>query len=729
MIIAVTIRFMSDWHVGQGAGRPKDLDAMVRPDVEGYPYVPAKTLGQMWRDACERVAAGLDEETDTGWSDLVVHLFGSQPRDSKPGDSPIPARLHPSPCRYPMAVRSKLHPDWLTFPKIEVAIDPSTGAARHDHLRTVEMARVGSKLYGDVRLDVDDWDEATKTAALALLRAGLVELTRLGGKRRRGAGRVEVTAEDLPDLKGALRILERDAPTIQARSVNTVTAPLADHDAHTWFAAELTIELHQPVVVADRTAGNVVSTRDYIPGTFLLGPVVGALDGGWQNLLPKVQAGAVRVLNAYRDVAGNRGLPVPFSLFHEKGEGGLADGTKVWNLLHAQVPTGTQPVQHRRGYVAGDRAQTRLETVEIGTHTHSTIDDEVQRPTERVGGVYTYQTIQPGTIFRSKVLVSADEEPAGDFEVEVNLGTSKKDDYGQATLRCSKFRKTETPSAGAKTKSVILWLLSDLLVRSPANQPAVSPVDLEPLLSAELGVAVKAGQSFVRPRRSEGWVGRWGLPRPSLIGLGAGSAIRLSFSEDVKVSTLAALEQRGLGERTAEGFGEVRFSAPLLAAKPPTYIDAPDSRDGEAPTEEEDPGVATFASGVLAEHTRNTLARAAALAAANSKHRQDSLGWSESRPTNSQLGALRAALRSDEALRAWWSGVKAVPNRANKWPKAAKRALDQLIKHPEGIYNELGVVTDWPPGYAVRLYLDSAVRHELRDRQRPGGAKGRHTDG
>ena len=50
----------SDWHVGTGRGRLGAVDASVRRDGDGLPFVPAKSLIGVLRDACETVAAALD---------------------------------------------------------------------------------------------------------------------------------------------------------------------------------------------------------------------------------------------------------------------------------------------------------------------------------------------------------------------------------------------------------------------------------------------------------------------------------------------------------------------------------------------------------------------------------------------------------------------------------------------------------------------------------------------
>ncbi|MCS7271689.1 MAG: RAMP superfamily CRISPR-associated protein, partial [Gemmataceae bacterium] len=79
----VRLTFESDWHVGSGMGRPGNVDRLVTRDSDGLPYVPAKTLCGIWRDACERLCWGLDNGQAGEWSAWVARLFGSQ--RSQPG--------------------------------------------------------------------------------------------------------------------------------------------------------------------------------------------------------------------------------------------------------------------------------------------------------------------------------------------------------------------------------------------------------------------------------------------------------------------------------------------------------------------------------------------------------------------------------------------------------------------------------------------------------------------
>ncbi len=91
--------------------------------------------------------------------------------------------------------------------------------------------------------------------------------------------------------------------------------------------------------------------------------------------------------------------------------------------------------------------------------------------------------------------------------------------------------------------------------------------------------------------------------------------------------------------------------------------------------------------------------RALALAFAPDGPRK-ALGLEENRPTMSQLGALRAAVRrlrsfDDRGIAATWlNGVKSTENRRDAWPANALKQLERLFQDPGAIWAILG---DDPP--------------------------------
>jgi hypothetical protein len=77
--LKITLTMDSDWHIGAGVGRPGDVDSLVRRDEYEMPFVPAKTLTGIWRDACETVARGLDGDEEGVCSVLCATSLATSP--------------------------------------------------------------------------------------------------------------------------------------------------------------------------------------------------------------------------------------------------------------------------------------------------------------------------------------------------------------------------------------------------------------------------------------------------------------------------------------------------------------------------------------------------------------------------------------------------------------------------------------------------------------------------
>jgi CRISPR-associated protein Csx10 len=97
---------------------------------------------------------------------------------------------------------------------------------------------------------------------------------------------------------------------------------------------------------------------------------------------------------------------------------------------------------------------------------------------------------------------------------------------------------------------LIMWLCSDLLLRNAHLRPSTDVRDLQKELEKHLGVRLSRRKALIRTTRTDGWHQGWGQPRPSYIGLAAGSCIVFECQE-CNLDKLQALMQRGLGEHRA----------------------------------------------------------------------------------------------------------------------------------------------------------------------------------
>jgi CRISPR/Cas system CSM-associated protein Csm3 (group 7 of RAMP superfamily) len=191
----------SYWHVGSGRCRGV-LEALVHKNPAGLPFLPGRTVKGLLRDAVYRAEQ---------WGHIppkTTHcFFGSEAveKDRALFETEAGA-LGVSDAVLPTDIET-----WLSHPAINPqlrqvlfqqlsanTIDPATGSANPQSLRTIEVA---IPLPLTARLEViqptrlDNWEQGRKhwidclKPCLSLIRA-------IGSSRSRGLGRVSVTLEE-----------------------------------------------------------------------------------------------------------------------------------------------------------------------------------------------------------------------------------------------------------------------------------------------------------------------------------------------------------------------------------------------------------------------------------------------------------------------------------------------------------------------------------------------------
>jgi hypothetical protein len=245
---------------------------------------------------------------------------------------------------------------------------------------------------------------------------------------------------------------------------------------------------------------NLVETLDFMPGSYLLPHVTRSLAGLGLDVRSALQAGDVFVVPATPEVDGERGLPAPLALFAPKGGKGVEEPGKVVNRLLCPEPTdGVQLKQLREGYLSS--RPSKAYRTPIAVHTHNTVEDQRQRPTSDVGGVYTYEAIaavdegRPVRLCSELRLRKSLAERLASSQLEwwrkldgvVSLGRSRKDDYGSVVLE-TKPAAAWTPTANADAAELFVWLVSDALIRNEQLRPEATAKALGEELGRRLEV-------------------------------------------------------------------------------------------------------------------------------------------------------------------------------------------------------------------------------------------------
>lgn len=774
--IGFTVKMLSDWHVGTGAGRHRSVDRLVRRDADGLPYIPGKTIKGIWRDACECVAVGLDDGNESGvWSEWVRFLFGTEPAFHV---AAVPGSIRIGSAYYPTIVKQALHSspfvsEAVTFVRSGIRIDRVSGRAEDNMLRFIEIARAGSVLEGDFSI-IDDG--GNPELALALLAAGARFVENLGAKTRRGWGKCTIGFDDDTAWNNRLTYLEADITREKPlpRSVTELESRNPSPIKQGWTCFDLRLALKEPLSAGDRTVGNVARTLSYLPGTSLLPMVLGALRSSVPGIDAAARCGDLVVTNATISVNDVAGLPVPRSFAHAKNDEGFGGGTVI-NVLTARTDDRLTDGQsaplkpHARGFlgafIRADRAPL-FANPEIESRTHNVVDNVHRRPTSDVGGVYTYDAIGAHTVLRAQLRMrsSLTSLPTKELisklaHADLRFGTSASIEYGATTLHGGKA--DEIPVAPevrsdlathVKTgKLLVVWFVSDMLLRDARLRPSTRPEDFCRVLGDALGLgrserlvirectprqsqnpANTAADSIEGPswlavaNRRESWQGRWGLARPTLIGIAAGSVAVLDIPNGVSISdaTLKSLELSGVGERRGEGYGQLRLNPALLLSESGSLA----VTDSETVRRRHNSAIALqylggehhiFLRSVQSAAWRAQIVRAAeALGAPNSPCTALDFKSVNSR---SQLGGLRAVMRhltTHDATHVtrWLRTRNKTVARSGKWKKQEPlRQMELLLEDKELVWVALRMPL---PTAQQRPFVaidndDGAMRNEL----------------
>lgn len=749
----ITLTMNSDWHIGSGNSRG-EMDRTVQRDADDLPYIPAKTLTGILRDSCEQVAEALKPQEK--WQNWVDCLFGNQPtlanaEEAEIAPNPALIRIHSAFLEDSLRQALKAKPNLksaIAFMKPGVAIDPETGSAMPDQLRFEELIRSGAVLTSqECGFNDDDaikLSEPQQATAYALFLAGATLIERIGGKRRRGYGNCTLTID--PKSRDWLQWFQQryqkdtlpDPPQWKKAEFFTANQPSQKPEkTENWWRIPLTIKARSPLVLPKRTVGNIVECLDLIPGRYFLRYLHKKLDS-YINVKSAISQGNLIITNATISIDDKPSRPTPLCLSSDKLSGGLSQGEGVYNRFQEAEPEGIQLKGERSGYLGEfDPANKQLpkhQTLKLELYTHNTIDDSVQRPTEEMGGgVYSYQAIPPNTTFQAELRIpdniktdldSSSPNWWENLRGNTRIGQSKKDQYGGIEIQPQPPQQCQ--SNIKLSSELYVWLLSDVVLRDERLKPTTHPNDLKQLLENELGISLKCCERktpqgkellslMARSRRTDSWQVRWGLPRPSMLGLQAGSCFVYKITSDKPPTPekLAELEARGIGERRVEGYGQICFNDPLLMKKlSQRQRKEPDSSpDSPKPISiPESDSSFNYARTIETAAWREAIEKKALAIAASKEQRKKILGilitkdqedkqQPKSQPSMSQLGHVRSNVkklqRRDEdnisQMSAWINTLK--KKRADKWEKT-EDGLDKiycLVTKPETIWNYLNL--------------------------------------
>ena len=340
----------------------------------------------------------------------------------------------------------------------------------------------------------------------------------------------------------------------------------------------VTITTEAPVVLtAKNNAAIMTATNDFFSGTMLRGMIAqkyieernlshAELDAGFMSLFFE----HLRFVDAYLSEGGRRSYAMPLSLQIKK------DKTEILDLLHDEKMAPNFKSLKGFGYVEDGKYYKCEPKKSISLHmSRSDMASAKEEGRERLagksvdGGIYNYESVDSnqcftGYVFGEEEYLDALTKALGCDHWTAYAGRSKYTQYGKCRMELSEMQEVEAEQVPTGN-SVILRLETPYI---PADFTADAYEALEEV-AREMNeatnckaFAVDVSKIFAKQVEIENFVGVWKMRRPRQQAIERGSAFVLQKDGAWATEDLSALQRilyQGIGQRTEEGFGQLRI--------------------------------------------------------------------------------------------------------------------------------------------------------------------------
>lgn len=539
----IWIELLSDLCVSTGESYNSYIDTDVVYDDYGMPYIPGKRIKGCIREAAlELVEFGVaskeaydrlfgDENSSTLFSLDNAYLIDYDKyiydlKNCKDKELVYPSRVL----------------GMYTYSRTQTAVG-TNGAADEGSLRTIRVINKGLKfqatLNENVALSEEEKDLLTKSV-------GMVK--HMGNSRTRGLGLVEMR-------------LEEGMAEAQAGAVNTATLGAKNKISYS-------ITLKSPVLCKAPT-GSQEKSQDYFEGSKMLGVLAQNLNkDDFANLMNHNGAeDGIIVSNAYICDGKERCTPLRISYQKKKdqtfNEEGLLEVADM--LLPNEEDIQWSPVGN--GYMSPDGTIKGVD-VETNYHHRRPEDKSIGRATSNAedSAFYQLESIRKDQTFAGFIL--ADEKQAAivldtlSKGKDARMGYGRNAEYGKVEITVTKVEDITTV-APRMTNSFVMKLNSAVILYNANGMPSGEVTTLKEYVAEVLGLQedeIRIANAFLSYETIGGFNVTWGRRKPIFTALGKGTVVHFETGKEVDI---ASLNNTFIGERVAEGYGEVEASTQL----------------------------------------------------------------------------------------------------------------------------------------------------------------------
>jgi len=523
VILKITMRLLSDAIFGSGFSTPGGDDIGVYQDSDGYPYLKGSTLKGLLLESMENLSAWEGRAKSD-----VKTMMGVEGWEGESSER----RIHVSSLR--LENRPRIPEDCYTS-RVFTALE--NGVVKDKTLRSAMCIRSGLCFSGEVECAGQD-ETFVKEALCCIKWAGTL--------RHRGFGQVKVTTEPVKEKNTSF-------------AVEPCTC--------IWYRMKTQLPLM--LVNLQKSRGNQMETRGYVPGSSIRGMVIENLsrqEPEWfEGQKERLLSGKVRFLNAVPIPAPDKNhqdvpqavIPSPMGFYEDKAETVLTsviirDVDFSGGEKRAKLGEFCSLSQNVISYWSAD-AESRLR---IQCSKKGTADTEM----------FQTRCLGEGQYFEGYILL---DDPAlapaiaRGLSKTVWLGADRYEGFGKCLVtHCQAAEAPAWVQYGYQDGDEIdrdFYLLALAPFTMSNGLGAPCGID-EAALASLMGVQeVKIEYASTSLCEQGSFNRTWHCRTPAAVMYDKGSVFHIRCSEAPAWEKLRQLQQRGIGMRRSEGFGQILF--------------------------------------------------------------------------------------------------------------------------------------------------------------------------
>ena len=335
------------------------------------------------------------------------------------------------------------------------------------------------------------------------------------------------------------------------------------------YRMEFVLKTLSPIVLTSASNSTVMTgTHTMFGGSIIRGILASRFveiqklhDEAHDKTFRELFFGGLKFLSANPEILGKRSFVLPLSL--QSGKAGTDDANKVQDLLGDEKPL--RGYKSFRGFGVELDGKFFRAQVKTNIFMHMSRSGEEERIAGKSidGAIYNYEALDAGQNFCGEII--GEEKLLTQLRDGLNLdggkmlayvGRSKFTQYGKCLMTFGEVEPLSAPNFGER---FFLRLDSPLI---PADECFLSA---EKVLAKEvcnkLGKNFSLGKVFAAGVEVENFVVPWGMKRPRVSALAAGTVFELKTGAPLTGDEEIFLREKifeGFGARTEEGFGQIR---------------------------------------------------------------------------------------------------------------------------------------------------------------------------